>query len=482
MVKKTVFLCGVFFFAFFVVGHAETLSSHKRVEAAFHLHSTYSFLGEVSIEEIATLAAQRGMDAVFFTDDALVKIAYGVSPFRNLFRITFERNSVQRLGLRRYLEEIAKAQKKVPSVFLFPGMEVSAFHYWQGFPPRGATVRDWNKHMIVFGFRKEDDFRHLPILGNGLAFYRPFDLRDLWRLWGIVPVALGLLMIRASFPSWRKGGFALIVIGLLGLLDQFPFRSPLADPYSGKPAVQPYQAVIDYTNAHGGSVFWAHPEAKLIPHLSGPVSLLTDPYPEMLLRTHDYTGFSVFYEGWNILAQPGGPWDQVLLEYCRGIRRKPAWAIGELDFQKEGRADVWIGNVKTVLFVEEKTPSAMLEAIRLGRMYAVRRSPEAELWLDHFEAIDSEGNPIAEMGREGLVSTPVRLHLRISRSDGKEGTIRYRLVRNGEVIKEGNGTLPFEEILEEEIPIGPKSYYRMMVEGDRGNFLVTNPIFVTGKR
>ncbi|MBI4437190.1 MAG: PHP domain-containing protein [Candidatus Omnitrophica bacterium] len=482
MVKKTAFLCGVFFFAFFVAARADSLSSHKRVEAAFHFHSTYSFLGETSIEEIATLAAQRGMDAIFLTDDALVKITYGVPPFRNIFRVTFEKNSIYHLGLWRYLDEIAKVQKKVPSVLLFPGMEVSAFHYWQGFPPRGATVRDWNKHMIVFGFRKEDDFRHLPILGNGLAFYRPFDLRDLWRLWGIVPVLFGILMIRMPFSSWRKGGFVVIGIGLLGLLDQFPFRSPIADPYSGKTAVKPYQAVIDYTNAHGGSVFWAHPEAALIPHKSGPVSLLTDPYPEMLLRTHDYTGFSVFYEGWDILAQPGGPWDQVLLEYCRGIRHKPAWAIGELDFQKEGRADVWIGNVKTVLFVEEKTPSAMLEAIRLGRMYAVRRSPEAELRLDHFEAIDAEGNPLAEMGMDVMIPPPIRIHLGISRSDGKEGTIRYRLVRNGEVLKEGNVALPFEVTIEEEIPIGQKSYYRLMVEGDQGNFLITNPIFVTGKR
>ena len=77
---------------------------------------------------------------------------------------------------------------------------------------------------------------------------------------------------------------------------------------------------------------------------------------------------------------------------------------------------------------------------------------------------------------------PVRLHLGITQSGNTDYPVHFRLIRDGKVTKEGELSLPFDLIVEDEIPTDKKSYYRMIVDRDLGNSLVTNPIFVTGKR
>ncbi|MFH1858091.1 MAG: hypothetical protein ABH845_04225 [Candidatus Omnitrophota bacterium] len=494
---KRFLLCGGLLFWMLLIEARGGSAEDERLEAAIHLDTAFSYGGVMSPEAVTRLAEERGMNAVVFGDHALVKVTYGIPPFRNVLRISFQEPSVFRVGLKRYLQEIEKVQNHFPTVLVIPGLEVTPFYYWQGFPPFGATVRDLNKHMIVFGLENEEDFRKIPLLGNGSSFYRPFHLKDIWRFWGFLGILLGFFLMHKRVmeyrdekgtplapvsAAWRRIGIVSIVVGVCALWDQFPFREPIADPYSGKPEAAPYQAVIDYANRHGALIFWVHPEAKPIERRRGPVTFVTDPYPDMLLKTHHYTGFSVFYEGYRVVAQPGDVWDQVLLEYCRGRRNRPVWAIGELDYTEEGRADAWMGNVKTILLVESKNREALLEAMRRGRMYAVRRSRDAEIRLDHFEMVGGEGKALARMGEEAMVSESAGLRIALSEAGRTSQTVHFRLIRDGEIIQEKTTELPYEDVSPVGAPTHARSYYRILVEGSQGNILVSNPIFVTGAK
>ena len=71
-------------------------------------------------------------------------------------------------------------------------------------------------------------------------------------------------------------------------------------------------------------------------------------------------------------TEHGREWDRVLLEYCRGERNAPAWAISTADFHEEGGAGEELGNFPTVFLVKKKTKNEVLTALKEGRMYACR--------------------------------------------------------------------------------------------------------------
>jgi hypothetical protein len=57
----------------------------------------------------------------------------------------------------------------------------------------------------------------------------------------------------------------------------------------------------------------------------------------------------------NITAiEPGGIWDDVLLEYCKGKRTRPVWGISTADFHKDGGAGVKLGDFSTIFLVPQK--------------------------------------------------------------------------------------------------------------------------------
>ena len=114
----------------------------------------------------------------------------------------------------------------------------------------------------------------------------------------------------------------------------------------------PYQNLIDYANSRGGLTFWAHPEVSNVDK-TGPVGIETDEHSDYLLKTRDYTGFAVFYEGFkkvgNCRRNMGSdiegvlPWES---------RKSPIWAIGALAFDRTGDLALLMNDVRTVLLCD----------------------------------------------------------------------------------------------------------------------------------
>ena len=123
----------VLFLALFIlsISPTRTVAEEKwhRVETVLHLHSQYSFRGKLTPEDIIKNAREKGVQALIFTDHALVKISYGLSPFRRLLQFSAEENSVYKKGIHRYFKELETLNRKYPDLLVIPSVEATPFYY-----------------------------------------------------------------------------------------------------------------------------------------------------------------------------------------------------------------------------------------------------------------------------------------------------------------------------------------------------------------
>jgi len=227
-------------------------------------------------------------------------------------------------------------------------------------------------------------------------------------------------------------------------------------------------------NAHGGFVFWAHPEVE--PASSDSVSkgirIVTEPYGYLLSLTRDYTGFAAYATGKGLI-QKGGDWDQLLMMVCQKIRKSPIWVMSETDFI--GGFESFRLN-ETVVWVEERSKTGVLKSLREGRMCAVMNTRNEHLSLDFFSVTNEEGKK-GGLGEEISSQGKVRVAWRF-RVSQPTYTPWVTLIRSGKPL----GTFPvkdgeeafFDDAIEDPKP--ERIYYRLEVEEPP---FLTNPIFVS---
>jgi len=443
-----------------------------------HVHSTFS-TGEESIEHIAGLAVAHGLDVLIMTDDDLLKVDYGIPFLRRLVRFSHVENSLVTAGtLKNYLEEIRRVDALYPGLILIDGIESAPFYYWGvDLGQRRWILRHWNKHLMAIDLRTPEAYARLPVIASeALEVWHWSSLLLLWPLLGLIYAWVGRHPRALRWP--------VAVISVLCLVNNFPFKVPLWDAYSGDLGPAPYQYYIDYVIDHGGLVFWTHPESKStikpIDVFGGQARIfsVTPPHAEDLVHTYGYTGFAALY-GDNITAtEPGRQWDQILQEYLRGERQRPIWGDGEIDYHYDDvKRRNQIHDILTVFLVQERTREAVLEAMRHGRMYAARGGDEM-LLLSSFR-VDTELER-AVAGEEVASQGDAEVHIRIDKASGGEEQTRVRLIKSGEVVAQVSGVTPLEfKHIDTSIQPGEKVYYRLLAYS-RTARLTSNPIFVTG--
>ncbi|HIE29514.1 TPA: hypothetical protein EYP66_19770 [Candidatus Poribacteria bacterium] len=482
-----------------------------------HLDSKVSG-GDYSIERLVRLAESYGQEVVIITDHDNSEATYGIWPLENIIKKTIEQNSIKKYGAKRYIFDVKEAQKAHPDIVAMHGAEAIPFYYWQGsFWDKNLRLINFHKHILVIGLDSADDYENLPSIANG--FSRRFSFTAILSLWPLAFVIFGgWLFFKGSVQKVRFGeqvflthslfnrilAVVIFLIGALFLVNNFPFAQQKFDQYHGDLGTGPYQELIDYVNSKGGLTFWAHPEVEQKVNVSSRslrgfgTEIYTDSYQTDLLNTYNYTGFAVFEEGMKFIGKPGGIWDRVLDEYCIGAREKPAWAIGEVDFEGGGSPDEAIKHTQTFFLLKEKSEKGVLEALRSGKMYAARAIDNA-LFLAEFSVSNPAGN-VALMGDE--LDCPGRPKVRISISNSllqrrpkpisteafsqnpyldnpETGSIQIELIRKGEVIRTFHVDNPADiEYIDNYYRLGEKTYYRLIIR-DRGLAkIVSNPIFV----
>jgi hypothetical protein len=273
----------------------------------------------------------------------------------------------------------------------------------------------------------------------------------------------------------------------MGLLaaNSHPFKSSPFDQYHGDQGVKPYQYLIDYADSKGALVFWNHLETPVSEDLNGDliqVKTRTDSHPQDLLLTRHYTGFQAMSDSKISAVEPGKEWDQVLRQYLDGKRDRPVWGYGPNDFRCEGKDGDLLGGVRTVVLTSRKNRPAMVKALGAGRMYAVKQGEgKSRLSLDSFELIDPATGNRAVMGEGLKTAGPLNIGLKLSMTGGESRVkSQIRLIRNGQVVKQGSLNLPYESVWQVAAP-SQGGYYRLLVEVDAHNQLVSNPIFFNSR-
>lgn len=466
---------------------------YENIPAAVHLQSNLSD-GKYSIEELAKLAQENSVKVLILSDTLLRRWEYGLWPWRNIIKKTFEEKSVIKIGVENYLSMVEQAQKNNPGVLIVAGVEVGPFYYWKGslFNPSGLSVYNWHKKMLVVGLKKPEDYRFLPVVANYV--HLPRGPKDAIRFWPVLLIALGFFLTRIkvrknfSFGGKRFFGevtpfvflkYIVIALGLVFLIDNFTFSISPFNSYHGEKGARPFQYLIDYANKKDALVFWLHPESNYTREIMG-IKILTYSYKNDLVSTRDYAGFSGLYYDNITVTQPGDIWDQILQQYCQNKRKTPVWIWGEVGF--DGIMSKDIDGIETVLLLPKISQEEVMRALKEGKMYAKLNRQKNDFALERFIVTDEHLDKIGFMGDEINIRGKPHIEIKLSNRLHPEEEITLKLIRGGKVIQEVTATGPqfTWNYLDEDCPLRQKTYYRLEMDSNSVRML-SNPVFVSSE-
>ena len=476
----------------------------RPVPATVHIDSDVSE-GDFTIEKLAQLAEERGVEVLVITDRDNATVEYGVWPLRNIIKKTMRRDSIRGLGAAEYLRRIEEAQEKHPNLVIIPGAECLPYYYWDESKvkwPSPSSMKEnleivrLYQHVLVIGMDEPADYENLPSIARGYPV--KWWLAALWAAAAVVMLVIGLVLLVTGrkkgsrgqddddlpFGAPRRKAVRLPGQMLIGLVlaaasvavgYNFVLHPPrMIDQYGEDRGAAPYQEFIDYVNDHGGMVVWAHPEVAHNKRING-IQSRTAPYGDMLLSTRNCTGFAIFWEGYKTIGRPGGIWDQVLKEYCQGVRSKPVWAFGESDFEGQQNPEI-LTETQTFLLLEKKDREHVLDAMRTGRMFAT--SVQAHDYFTWGEFAVKSGGKAARSG-ETLLSSDgeIEVEIRFSMSSAAPSKACLLVVRDGKVVYNELAGQGLTEPLRQKLPAG-KTYYRFVILDPGRPAVASNPIFV----
>jgi hypothetical protein len=476
-------------FVLLVGGAGAGAQELQRLPVVLHVHSTLS-TGDRSFDELGRMARAEGIGGLLLAENYLLRVEYGLAPFRALTRVAYEERSVLRSGVEGFLERVDQARRSYPDLVFLPGVEVLPHYHWTGSPVGLAmTLHDTQKNILVFGISDPVALRSLPATGNPYA--RRYDWPSLLEAAPALLVIPGttLLFVKRAHRQrvgravvivrrrlWVLGG-ALVLIGAVALARGWPFTVDVYPPYADF-GVAPHQDLVDHVNRLEGATVWSFPEAWDEGRRSvGPVrvSWRTDAYPDDLLKTVRYTAFGAIYEQTTRFEQPGGRWDRLLVEYAAGERSRAVWAVGESGFHGTAGGKR-LGAIQTVFLVREKTEAAVLDALKRGRLYALQRTPEASLVLTDWSV--AAGGTVAVSGETLRVveGSAIDVSLAVDATAGATG-LRVTLVRNGTVLNGWSGETSVRAT-HREIFDGRPLVFRIDARARAPHRIVSSPIVV----
>jgi hypothetical protein len=429
-----------------------------------------------TLRDVAEMARGKGIDTIIFGDQARDSLEYGIVPLERIIRKRNENTSILTIGAPAYIAEINDNDKQLEEIILISGSEVAPFYYWTGSVFNGNLIaNNPEKHLFIAGFDEPEIYEQLPILDSNfskryLANYQSYFFGCL----------IFFLLFLVAFLKGYKKKLSRVIAGLMFLLalNNMPFKTSPFSQYKGDLGTEPYQELINYVTSNGGLVFWNHMEALNEIKQKGRVSYKTEPYPEDLVLTAGYTGFQSVADFPVMQIEPGNEWDNVLNDYLQGKRKKPVWGYGGNNYLCENEG-AKLGEIRTIFLVRQKSRDDILEAMASGRMYAVRQTADERISLDNFTLSDSKSGQQVTMGEELTSNDFPELKIKIRMTSGTEKTVRLSVIRNGAEVKQETVSLPYElnwrdvNLNKNDGPL----FYRVKVEADSKNYLVSNPIF-----
>ncbi|MFH0924518.1 MAG: hypothetical protein V1872_02625 [bacterium] len=438
--------------------------------------------GCCSFDEIISLCQQKKIKILITNDYFLKKFDYGYFPFKKLFFTSYEKPCIFNYGTNEYLSDLAAIDQNTEDILILPGLDVIPFYYWTGAQKKNLTCNDAQKEIFVMGLDETKIIEKMPLLSvNKFSLMYTPDILPLFLLY-FIPLILSIIIYKWG-GAYKYIGSVIFIFSILLLFNNLPFRNSLYDQYHGDQGIGPYAELLNYVEKNNGITFWAHPEKRFLDREDIPNSK-TLPYPEVLIESNYYNGFSAFYDNAeNTLAKPGNMWDKILIDYCQSERKKPVWAIGETDISLENGNQKGLSNTRTSFLLDKPDRESLINALHNGKMYVTKSNGNYRLLLNKFTVFDKENAKETISGGKISAKEP-EIFIEVSAFDNFDfGKIALEtcvtLIRNGEVIKVFKGPTPLSISYKDESPLkGGLGYYRIYVESDDGNLLISNPIFV----
>lgn len=472
-------------------------SEYHNLLAAIHLDSQISG-GDYSLRELADILNENKIDIGIFTDHDNMKIEYGL-PFLRNFSFSQEKNSISTLGEEEYISRINSLRNHYGNLILLHGSEVIPYYFWEiDWESLTFKIMNFHKHLLVLGLETAEDYANLPSIKSGyknnFSFWYLLNIIPFITLWFGVKIFRTVIntqvrkygVLHDKKRGFKREGSIIIVLSVIYILNNFPyFVAPIYDQYEDS-GEKPYQELIDYVNAKGGMVFWAHPEKSnnldLGKTLGMNVRMQTKDYSNSLAQTTGWTGFATFWEGAKRTGSIGGIWDQQLKQFCLSNQENPTWSISELDF--DGGDPKNIAESLTLLYTHERDKKGVLKAIRKGRMVNFRNFAHTYLSFNEFSVKNSKDfkKIIGETLSLEKGENPVfRLDFDIDEKMKEKLTLFF--IKDGKILEERileKGENYFE-IEDAEYTHRRKSFYRVIIGKGEQKFFVfmTNPIFVS---
>ena len=201
----------------------------------------YQSLGWLSlVQQMVEYLREHNVEVALFTDHDTVRWDYGFFPSKWLTgRITgwligkaFGRSgSVQSFGPEAYVELMEELDTAYKDILVIPGVEAIPFFYWEGsLLFNTLTIHDVYKHLLAFGL-EDEGYSGLPSIGEG--FQRRIGFDTILSLWPVALLFVAYRVLKRPDKISRIGGKGLVVIGVVFLLQNFPYAYGTYDQYHG---------------------------------------------------------------------------------------------------------------------------------------------------------------------------------------------------------------------------------------------------------
>ena len=455
---------------------SSALALYIQIDGVADIKTNFSE-GCSSIQNLANQAERQKIDVVMFGDYARNSMEFGIKPFERIFKNIIHGPSVLDGGAGGYISEIKENDRQFERTLLIPGVETIPFYFWTGSNyDKNLTAHNWDKHLLVFGMDTAQDFEQLPLPNSNFSKKYTHELLNNFIIIGFI----FMVTVGAVYKGYyRKITVPLMLLFALMTLNNHPFQSSPFDPYHGDRGMEPYQNLIDFATSKGALVFWNHMETDSGISQKGATVLETLPYPDDLLKTRNYTGFQAVGDKPIRQTEPGQQWDQVLMQYLNGNREHPVWGFGGNDYFCEDQKGDRLGSVRTIFLVRERNNDTVLDAMKNGRMYAVRQADANRLSLDEFVVGDQKAGNQVTMGQELVATDFPAIKLKLRSVQGGNKTAQIQIIRNGSLVKVETVSLPYE-LTWRDVGVDRKGpvYYRIKAQVSSEDHLVSNPIFV----
>ena len=455
---------------------SSALALYIQIDGVADIKTNFSE-GCSSIQDLANQAERQKIDVVMFGDYARNSMEFGIKPFERIFKNIIHGPSVLDGGAGGYISEIKENDRQFERTLLIPGVETIPFYFWTGSNyDKNLTAHNWDKHFLVFGMDTAQDFEQLPLPNSNFSKKYTHELLNNFIIIGFI----FMVTVGAVYKGYyRKITVPLMLLFALMTLNNHPFQSSPFDPYHGDRGMEPYQNLIDFATSKGALVFWNHMETDSGISQKGATVLETLPYPDDLLKTRNYTGFQAVGDKPIRQTEPGQQWDQVLMQYLNGNREHPVWGFGGNDYFCEDQKGDRLGSVRTIFLVRERNNDTVLDAMKNGRMYAVRQADANRLSLDEFVVGDQKVGNQVTMGQELVATDFPAIKLKLRSVQGGNKTAQIQIIRNGSLVKVETVSLPYE-LTWRDVGVDRKGpvYYRIKAQVSSEDHLVSNPIFV----